>query len=142
MNSFIGDDIVFSTTWESKFINHLSQIPAGLVYGNTLDLPESVDWATHPCITSNLVQAVGFYGCPAVAHNFFDNYWSEVCREIGQFSFMPDVVMDHRRTDIDKDKIYWKIVDLQEKDRVKYNEYKQNNFQEDIRKIREQIPGL
>jgi tetratricopeptide (TPR) repeat protein len=139
---FIGDDIVFQTQWESKFINYLKDVPAGLVYANTLDNPDSVDWATHPCITSNLVKAVGFYGCPAVHHNYFDNYWSEICKEIGYFQYMPEVVMDHRRKESDKDYLFWSIVDLQEKDRVRYNEYKQSSFNEDLIKIREKIQGL
>ena len=133
---FIGDDITFKTPWESRFIEYLKDKPAGLVYGNTLDLPPEINWATHPCITTNLVRAVGFYGCPAVAHNCFDNYWSDICRELGYLEFIPDVIMDHRRTAADVDAIYHKVMGLQEPDKAKYAEYKNAQFDEDLRKIR------
>lgn len=136
---FIGDDIVFKTPWESRFIEYLSSVPAGLVYGNTLDLPDHIDWATHPCITTNMVRAVGFYGCPAVAHNFFDNFWSEVAKEIGHMKFMPDIIMDHRRTGWTPDAIYHKVTGLLESDRVKYQEYKETKFDEDLQKIKDYI---
>lgn len=136
---FIGDDIVFKTTWESDFIEYLSSVPAGLVYGNTLDLPDHIDWGTHPCITTNMVRALGFYGCPAVVHNFFDNFWSEIAKELGTEKFMPDVIMDHRRIGWEPDAIYHKVSGLLESDREKYEEYKATKFEEDLQKIKDYI---
>lgn len=136
---FVGDDIEFKTKWEIKFIEHLLTVPAGLVYGETLDLPEGVDWATHPCITSNLVKAVGFYGCPAVAHNFFDNFWSDVAKDIGHFTKLSDVVMDHRRLGWKPDEIYHKIVELRKSDAEKYAKYKKTKYQEDLDKIKKAL---
>ena len=137
--AFIGDDIVFKTEWESAFINYLKSVPAGLVYGNTLDLPDHIDWGTHPCITTNMVRALGFYGCPAVAHNFFDNFWSEIAKELGTEKFMPDVIMDHRRTGWTPDSIYHKVSGLLEPDREKYAEYKRTQFDSDLQKIKDYI---
>jgi tetratricopeptide (TPR) repeat protein len=134
---FIGDDIVFETPWESKFINYLSSVPAGLVFADTLDTPDHVDWATHPCITTNMVRAVGFYGCPAVHHNYFDNFWSEVAKEIGHFHKMPDVIMDHRRIGWTPDHIFAKIVELQSTDKVRYEEYKKTKYAQDLQKIKD-----
>lgn len=136
---FIGDDIVFQTPWESKFIEYLSSVPAGLVYADTLDLPDHVDWASHPCITTNMVRAVGFYGCPAVHHNYFDNFWSEVAKEIGHFQKMPDVIMDHRRVGWTPDHIYRQIVELQITDKVRYTEYKETKYAEDLQKIKDYL---
>jgi hypothetical protein len=136
---FVGDDLVFKTLWESEFIEYLSSVPAGLVYGNTLDLPDHIDWGTHPCITANMVRALGFYGCPAVAHNFFDNFWSEVAKELGTEKFMPDIIMDHRRTGWTPDAIYHKVTGLLESDKEKYEEYKANKFSEDLQKIKDYI---
>ena len=138
---FVGDDVQFKTKWERTFINHLSKIPAGLVYGDTLE-NNGIDWANHPCITSNLIKAVGFYGCPAVAHNYFDNYWTDICKELNSFYYIPEVIMDHRREDSEKDYLFWNIVDLQDKDKTKYEEYKQKFFQEDLVKIRQAISGI
>jgi tetratricopeptide (TPR) repeat protein len=136
---FVGDDLVFKTMWETEFIEYLSSVPAGLVYGNTLDLPDHIDWGTHPCITTNMVRALGFYGCPAVAHNFFDNFWSEVAKELGTEKFMPDIIMDHRRTGWTPDTIYHKVTGLLESDREKYTEYKTTRFREDLQKIKDYI---
>jgi tetratricopeptide (TPR) repeat protein len=136
---FVGDDLVFKTMWESEFIEYLSSVPAGLVYGNTLDLPDHIDWGTHPCITTNMVRALGFYGCPAVAHNFFDNFWSEVAKELGTEKFMSDIIMDHRRTGWTPDTIYHKVTGLLESDKEKYEEYKSTKFNEDLQKIKDYI---
>jgi len=136
---FIGDDIVFETPWESRFIEYLRSVPAGLVYANTLDLPDHIDWASHPCITTNLVRAVGFYGCPAVHHNYFDNFWSEVAKEIGHFHKMPDVIMDHRRIGWTPDHIYQEIVELQVTDKVRYEEYKETKYAQDLQKIKDYL---
>jgi len=136
---FIGDDIVFETPWESRFIEYLKSVPAGLVYANTLDLPEHIDWASHPCITTNLVRAVGFYGCPAVHHNYFDNFWSEVAKEIGYFHKMSDVIMDHRRIGWTPDHIYQSIVELQVTDKVRYEEYKETRYEQDLQKIKDYL---
>ena len=136
---FVGDDLVFKTLWESEFIEYLSSVPAGLVYGNTLDLPDHIDWGTHPCITTNMVRALGFYGCPAVAHNFFDNFWSEVAKELGTEKFMSDIIMDHRRTGWTPDTIYHKVTGLLESDKEKYEEYKSTKFNEDLQKIKDYI---
>ena len=137
--AFIGDDIVFKTEWESQFIDYLMRVPAGLVYANTLDLPDHINWGTHPCITTNMVRALGFYGCPAVAHNFFDNFWSEIAKELGTEKFLPDVIMDHRRVGWNPDSIYHKITGLLESDREKYTEYKETKFSEDLQKIKDFI---
>ena len=138
---FAGDDVQFKTKWERKFIDHLSQVPAGLVYGDSLE-NNGIDWANHFCLTSNLIKAVGFYGCPAVSHNFFDNYWADICKEINNFHYIPEVIMDHRRGDGEKDFLYWNIVDLQDKDRPKYAKYKKKNFADDLKKIRGAINGI
>ena len=133
---FIGDDIEFKTPWESRFIDHLKSVPAGLVYANTLDLPDHIDWGTHPCVTSNLIQALGFFGCPAVEHNFFDNFWNDICKEFDAVKYIPDIIMDHRRVGWTPDALYHKVTGLLESDRDKYNKYKKENFSSDLEKVR------
>jgi hypothetical protein len=86
-----------------------------------------------------MVRAVGFYGCPAVAHNFFDNFWSEIAKELGTEKFMPDIIMDHRRTGWTPDTIYHKVTGLLESDKEKYEDYKANKFSEDLQKIKDYI---
>jgi hypothetical protein len=144
---FIGDDITFKTKWESEFINYLSSVPAGVIGANTLDNnePDKRYWSTHPCITSNLIKAVGFYGCPAVHHNFFDVYWADVAKEIGYNKYMPEIIMDHRKDMVKmdfEDSLYIKAMELQKTDKPRYEDYKRLHFYDDIDKIREAIPKL
>lgn len=135
--AFVGDDIIFKTPWESKFIEYLSSVPAGLAFCNTVHRKDEL--ATHPVITSNMVKALGFYGCPDVFHNYFDNFWMEVCNDIGNIKYFDDVIWDHSREGWTPDAMYWNIVNLQAEDEVRYNEYKQNKYKEDLMKIRDYI---
>lgn len=134
--SFVGDDIEIKTPWESRFIDYLSSVPAGLVHANTLDLPDHIDWGTHPCITSNLVKALGFYGCPAVEHNFFDNFWNDICKEFGAVKYIPEIIMDHRKPGWTPDFLYHKVTGMLEQDREKYNRYRDTQFASDLEKVR------
>jgi len=137
---FIGDDIIFQTKWESEFINYLSSVPAGLAFANTLDRGDSNLLPTHPCITSNLVKAVGFYGCPAVHHNYFDNYWRDIAESVGYIKYFKHIVMDHSSRMLDeKDYIFWDIVNKQSDDGIRYKEYKDKFFESDLQKVREML---
>jgi hypothetical protein len=136
--AFIGDDIVFKTSWESKFIGELSKTKNGLVYGN--DLHQGKNLATHPCITSNMVKAVGFFGCPAVEHNFFDVYWLEIVRLTGTVKYLPEVVMEHMHPNAGKnpyDYISIKINNNLISDQQRYKDYMSENKISDIFKIKE-----
>jgi hypothetical protein len=136
--AFIGDDIVFKTKWESEFISELSKTTNGLVYGN--DLHQGRNLATHPCITSNMIKAVGFYGCPAVEHNFFDVYWLEIVRLAGTVKYLPNVIMEHMHPNAGKnpyDYISAKINNNLISDQQRYKDYMLENKMSDIIKIKE-----
>jgi hypothetical protein len=135
--SFIGDDIVFRTTWENYFIDFLSQVPAGLAYGN--DFVHGERLATHPCITSNMIRAVGFFGCPALFHNYFDNYWMEIVAAVGETKYFPSVIMEHMHPNVGKnpsDFISNRINSEMLSDQQKFVEYMTNHKQNDIEKIK------
>lgn len=91
---FIGDDIVFRTKWEEKFIEGLSAHKFSLVFANDLMYTKG-EHVTHPFITTNMVRAVGFFGCPAVGHHFFDNYWMDMIRRVGFQKFYASIIMEH-----------------------------------------------
>lgn len=134
--AFLGDDVVLRTPWESTFLEYLRLVPAGVVYGNTCESSENVWWATHPCVSSNLIRAVGFYGCPAVKHNCFDVYWSYIGKEIGYFKYFEEVIFDHRRSQKDVDALWWSVVALQREDNANFERYKQEHIGDDLEKIR------
>lgn len=134
--AFVGDDIIFKTPWESKIIEYLKSIPAGMAWTNTLDRGDDNLLATHPIITSNMIRALGFYGCPAVEHNYFDNFWQDITNDIGYNKYFRDIIWDHKRDGYEPDSMYWDIVTRQDTDMMLYNEYKQTKYQEDLNKIR------
>jgi len=134
---FIGDDIVFKTIFESPFIEQLSSAVYGMVYGN--DMVWEGKLATHPFITSNAITAVGFFGCPAVEHNYFDNYWHTVFSHLGGAVYFPGILMEHihpiNGKEV-KDEIYNKIHRQLNVDEVKFKRYMDANLAEDLNKIR------
>lgn len=135
--AFTADDIVFETHWESKFINYLNSVPYGVVYGN--DTIHGERLPTHPCVSSNLVTALGFFGCPAVAHNFFDNFWMDVGRATGYIKYFDEVIMKHMHSFVGRaslDDISKKVSDLMESDKAGYYKYKKEKFIKDIEKIK------
>jgi len=134
---FIGDDIVFKTPFEKTFIDYLCSLPYGLAFGN--DLIWKGKLATHPFLTSNVITAVGFFGCPAVEHNYFDNYWHLLFQHAGNISYFKDVVMEHMHHVVDKaipDIIAQNISEKQEIDSIRFNRYLQNKISDDIDKVR------
>jgi hypothetical protein len=134
---FVGDDIVFKTQFESYFIEQLSLFDYGMVYGN--DLVWDGKLATHPFITSNAITAVGFFGCPAVQHNFFDNYWHTVFGNLEKVVYFPNIVMEHIHPIVGKenrDDIFNKINSKMKTDEIKFNRYMNANLIEDLNKIR------
>lgn len=133
---FIGDDIVFKTTFESIFIEYLSTLTHGMAFGN--DTFWNGKLPTHPFVTSKTILAVGFFGCPAVEHNYFDNYWSEVFNKLKTFRYFPEVVMEHMHPITYKevpDDIYYDIARKMSLDEKKFVNYMLNNFDNDLAKI-------
>lgn len=134
---FLAHDIVLRTPWESAFIDALEDFSVGMVYGD--DLVHNGRLATHPCIRSSMIKAVGFYGCPAVEHNFFDNYWMSVGQAFGVCLYLPEVVMEHNHPIVNKakgDSISERIFSLLESDQRKFSQYMQLRFNTDIQKLK------
>lgn len=133
---FIGDDIVFKTTFESAFIEYLSSLTHGMAFAD--DTVWNGKLPTHPFITSKTILAVGFFGCPAVEHNYFDNYWSQVFNRLGTFKYFPEVVMEHMHPVNLKeipDEMFYSITNKQNLDEKKFVTYMLNNFDNDMKKI-------
>jgi hypothetical protein len=134
---FIGDDIVFKTRFESYFVQELSSFDYGMVYGN--DLVWDGKLATHPFVTSNAITAVGFFGCPAVEHNYFDNYWQTVFSSLEKVVYFPNIVMEHMHPVVRKevtDEMSDEINSKLETDRIKFERYMNTNLTEDLNKIK------
>jgi hypothetical protein len=134
--AFSADDIIYTTPWESPFIDYLESVPYGVVYGN--DTIQRSNLCTHPCVSSNLVRVLGFFGCPAVAHNFFDNYWMSIGNTTGNIRYLPMVVMSHTHPLSGKnayDSLNVKVETLMSSDQENFIKYIQENFENDIKKV-------
>ena len=135
--AFSADDIRYITPWETPFVNYLRSVPYGVVYGN--DTIHGEGLATHPCVSSNLVKVLGFFGCPGVAHNCFDNYWMYVGHTTGNIKYLPMAITSHihpisGKTNYDYMNI--QIKNLQETDEKNFIKYLEENFESDIEKVR------
>lgn len=136
---FIGDDIVFKTKWESEFINFLSSVKYGLAFANESS-ENAGTLAAHPFITSNMIKAVGFFGCPVVTHHYFDNYWQEITLTVGEVKYFENIIMEHRHPGMYKDvmdKLYRKIENDYEINKHNYALYKKIEILNDIKKIKD-----
>jgi predicted protein tyrosine phosphatase len=135
--AFTADDIIFETPWESRFIDYLKSVPYGVVYAN--DTIHGENLPTHPCVSSNLVTALGFFGCPAVSHNYFDNFWMSIGTELGYIKYFDDVIMRHIHPLAGRaplDELSFKVFYSMNSDGDGYAEYMSKNFAEDIEKIK------
>lgn len=136
---FIGDDIIFRTRWEYEFIQWLSKQEYGLAFANDL-IHITGALATHPFITSNLIKAVGFFGCPALTHQYFDNYWMRIVEKVGKIKFFDKIIMEHMHPLVNKalkDKMFFQIESMHDMNTKNYLTYLSLNFDNDIRKIKE-----
>jgi hypothetical protein len=134
--AFSADDIRYVTPWENLFVNYLKSVPYGVVYGN--DTIQGENLGTHPCVSSNLVRVLGFFGCPVVAHNYFDNFWMSVGNRTGNIKYLPMVVMSHIHPLSGKttyDSLNVKVENLMISDQENFIKYIQENFENDIKKV-------
>jgi hypothetical protein len=133
---FLGDDVVLRSSWETKFIEYLESVAFGMAYGNDMINGESL--ATHPCITSSMIKSVGFFGCPAVSHSFFDTYWHDITSYFGTNKYFSDVIMEHFHPcakKYEEDELFNKVENSFYIDKEKYREYMDINFYSDLLKI-------
>lgn len=137
---FIGDDIVLKTKWESEFISYLSSVKVGMTYGD--DMINGINLATHPCLTSNLIKTIGFFGCPAVKHCYFDNYWHDIMLRIGNIKYFDNIKMEHFHPCVDKyekDELFNMVEGFFEEDTKNYYSYMEKNMMKDLEKINKLI---
>ena len=131
---FIGDDIVFKTSFEKTFIDYLSSVEHGMTFGSDM----YQNRATHPFMTSKTILAVGFYGLPAVEHNYFDDYWSYIFNELGTVKYFDNVVMEHMHPATGKempDEVSNRIYRNLSLDRKRFGNYMSENLYIDIDRI-------
>lgn len=144
---FFGDDCLIRTdAWDKIFLEHLRGLgPYGLVYGN--DLLQGINIATHPIMTSNLPQTLGYMALPKLQHLCVDVVWMILAEKLGCLRYAPEVIIEHlhpanQKAKWDDHYAYLNGMEIQNHDgplHLKYLASKQ--FQNDMAKIRKKLDG-
>jgi hypothetical protein len=99
-----GDDHEFITPhWDSKFLEARAEWGPGWLYPNNhrrSDVPES--WSA----SRDVVEALGWYANPVVAHYYLDNSIAELGKRTGLIRWLPEVEITHHHYSVDKDTEY------------------------------------
>ncbi len=92
--AWMGDDhLPITEHWDRRYIEELSKMDAGIVYGN--DLVQGENIPTQMGFTSNIVKALGYAVPEGFIHLYIDNYFLELGRAIGGCCYLPDVIVQH-----------------------------------------------
>lgn len=92
--AWCGDDHLPKTyEWDRHYREELSNMKAGIVYGNDLIMGEKIP--TQMGFTSNIVKALGYAVPTGFIHLYIDNYFLELGKAIGGVKYLPDVIFQH-----------------------------------------------
>jgi hypothetical protein len=138
--AFFGDDHVIRTKWESDFIEFfVSNNGVGIAYGN--DLLQGQQLPTAVCLTSNIVDSLGYMVPNNLIHMYADNFWRDLGRRLGIIKYFDRVIFEHLHPDngkADKDGQYDEARSVFRADQREYNKYvSSSQFNEDVNKIQE-----
>lgn len=96
--AFFGDDHVIRSKWESEFINFFkSNNDVGIAYGN--DLLQGERLPTAVCLTSNIVNALGYMVPNNLLHMYADNFWLDLGNELNIIKYFDNVIFEHIHPD-------------------------------------------
>jgi len=135
---FIGDDHRFRTkSWDAHFINEYDlNLRYGFVYGN--DLLQGVNLPTACCISSNIIELLGYMSFPSLIHLYVDNYWMQLGKRLNKISYLNNVIIEHMHPAAGKastDQAYAEVNSnfINSHDREVFNNI---NFEEELKKLR------
>lgn len=90
-----GDDVVFRTLgWDAKVRAAFPDDLIGLVHGNDLS-PNSATIATHPFVSREWVEALGYLTPPYFESDYVDLWLTELADALGRRVYLPEVVIEH-----------------------------------------------
>lgn len=137
--AFMGDDHrPRSNEFDQRFVECLSG-GTGLVYGD--DLLQGQIMPTAVAMTSDIVQALGYFSPPQLQHLCADLAWGEWGRAIGRLTYLADVVIEHLHPANGKaqyDQGYEEANNAGQvhRDTEAYNAYMTGPFHQDVEKLR------
>jgi hypothetical protein len=140
--AFFGDDHVIQTKWESEFIEFFkSNNNVGIAYAN--DLLQGERLPTAVCLTSNIVDALGYMVPTNLVHMYADNFWLDLGRKLNIIKYFDNIIFEHIHPDNGKavrDSQYMEANAVFSIDQQQYSHYvNSNKFNEDILKVKKLI---
>lgn len=142
--AFFGDDHVIRTKWESDFLNYFENNKGiGIAYGN--DLLQGSRLPTAVCLTSNIINALGFMVPECLMHMYADNFWLDLGNNLNIIKYFNEVTFEHIHPDngkAERDSQYVDAASVAYKDQQAYAAYRAGDeFINDINKVKDLIEG-
>lgn len=124
----IGDDVRIRTEgWDEKMIEKIENNGGwGVVHGD--DLYNHERYATHPIMSANIIETIGYISPPRLRHLYIDVVWKDIGEAIDKCFYMPEVIMEHLHPHAHKaemDEVYERSQALKEYDRAIYEEWRE-----------------
>lgn len=90
-----ADDLLYKTkNWDQLLWMEFLKHGTGVYYGN--DLLRTDDLGTHPFITTDIIEALGYAAPSGLKHLYLDNFWREIGKAIGRYFYLPEIITEHR----------------------------------------------
>lgn len=97
-----GDDLTFQTQgWDRTVRDAFPEDRIGVVHGNDLS-PNAETIGTHPFVTREWVETVGYLCPPLFASDYVDLWLCEVADALGRRVYLPEVIFEHLHPSFDK----------------------------------------
>ena len=135
-----ADDLVFQTPgWDEKLLAALEDLGGTGIVG--WDGKRRYDVLEHVLISSDIVQALGYFAVPSMAHFYIDNCWTELGKRAGLLRYCPDVVIEHRHhlvcAEQARDEVYAEAETAHGgPDLAAFHEYRANQMPHDVAMLR------
>lgn len=136
--AFFGDDHLIRTKWEVEFLTFFGENnDIGIAYGN--DLLQYDKLPTAVCLTSNIIDTLGYMIPTQLQHMYADNFWLDLGKATNIIKYFPNIIFEHLHPDNGKavrDAQYAHAAAVVGSDQYEYGLYLNNGqFQNDINKI-------
>lgn len=133
-----SDDFLIKNKWEKEFINYfINNNNIGIVYGN--DLHQKENLPTSVCLTSNIINELGYLAPPCLEHMYADNFWKDLGLKTNILKYYDNIIFEHLHPDAGKsyrDGQYNYAAQVANSDYYKYNNYLNTEFYLDVQKIK------
>ena len=91
----VADDMTFQTPgWDTELLAALDDMGGTGIVG--WDDKRRYDVLEHVLMSSDIVQALGYFAVPQMSHFYIDNCWTELGKRAGLLRYCPDVIIEHR----------------------------------------------